>query len=416
MRFIINLLLAVVLLLSTGSALADDLMNIKDSSGISYMRIDSAGNLYLKRYLKQGVSIGSPDASHYYFGNASAVYFDLNMTATSPDYGILSLAQYIVPLCTSITANSTDLFSLTYPVTNPVVMAALRPTGSLEIKGRLYEGVPHDLWGKIINDDTIELHYVENIIDETGFRIQRSTDGTNFSNRTPDALANTTVIYDLYDNPSASYTYRVAAVMSGGTITDYTNIAYIFYPPRQLLATAIDGTTIQLAWQNTSSLSNLSILHSTDNINFSVLASNLSGTCYWHQNISSAGPHYYRVEYYGNPSNTSSATAGYIDGAQIAAPFSLVLARPSSSVVHLEWVDNSSNENGFIIERSRDGINFTAIATVHQDAFSYDDSVSSNFRYVYRVRAYSYGSSVNYSQYTNFAVDNESGESLVICN
>ena len=61
----------------------------------------------------------------------------------------------------------------------------------------------------------------------------------------------------------------------------------------------------------------------------------------------------------------------------------------SSSSIDLGWDDNSSDEDGFYIERSLDGTNFNAIATTGVDAVSYtDNGLSASTTYYYRVVAF----------------------------
>ena len=49
-----------------------------------------------------------------------------------------------------------------------------------------------------------------------------------------------------------------------------------------------------------------------------------------------------------------------------AAPTSLAATTVSSSQINLSWTDNANNENGFRVEQSTDGTNFTQIATAWQ--------------------------------------------------
>ena len=71
------------------------------------------------------------------------------------------------------------------------------------------------------------------------------------------------------------------------------------------------------------------------------------------------------------------------------APFSLQASAASSSQVGLNWVDASSDEAGFVIERSSDGINFTKVTTVGPNVTSHTDSgLSPVTTYHYRVSAY----------------------------
>ncbi len=73
----------------------------------------------------------------------------------------------------------------------------------------------------------------------------------------------------------------------------------------------------------------------------------------------------------------------------------------SSSQIRLTWTDRSSNEDGFSIERSRDGRTFTQIRTVAANTTTYTDSgLASGTKYWYRLRAYN---SAGNSAYSNTA-------------
>jgi hypothetical protein len=70
-----------------------------------------------------------------------------------------------------------------------------------------------------------------------------------------------------------------------------------------------------------------------------------------------------------------------------AAPSNLT-ATPGKKSVTLNWTDNSSNETGFKIERSTDGVNFSQITTTGANVTSYKNvSLTSGTTYYYRVRA-----------------------------
>jgi len=82
-----------------------------------------------------------------------------------------------------------------------------------------------------------------------------------------------------------------------------------------------------------------------------------------------------------------------------AAPSGLGGTASSNSEINLSWTDNSSNESGFSIERSRDGTTFAQIAVVGAGVTSYADtglaSATDNW---YRVRAFN---AAGYSAYSN---------------
>lgn len=105
--------------------------------------------------------------------------------------------------------------------------------------------------------------------------------------------------------------------------------------------------------------------------------------------ISTTEPGYLNIEVYVNglvaviapdfvrpPSNvTLSAT-------------SVELPTPASTVI-LKWLDNSSNEQNFVIERSIDNLNYGLIATLNANVTTYTDQqgLSPNITYYYRIKA-----------------------------
>ena len=72
-----------------------------------------------------------------------------------------------------------------------------------------------------------------------------------------------------------------------------------------------------------------------------------------------------------------------------APPGSLSATTSSSSKIKLAWTDYSSNESGFRIERSTDGINFTRVNTVGANVRSYSDgALAAGVTYYYRIRSF----------------------------
>ncbi|CAG0942222.1 endoglucanase [Candidatus Brocadiaceae bacterium] len=81
-----------------------------------------------------------------------------------------------------------------------------------------------------------------------------------------------------------------------------------------------------------------------------------------------------------------------------AAPGNLSATVISSTSVELSWTDNADNEDGFKIERSTNGVNFSQIATTNANTPSYTDSdCAAGTTYYYRVRAYNTAGNSNYS-------------------
>ena len=74
----------------------------------------------------------------------------------------------------------------------------------------------------------------------------------------------------------------------------------------------------------------------------------------------------------------------------------LVLTLPLQAAdIHLEWNDNSDNEEGFVVERSTDGTTFVQVGTTSVNVNNYVDvGVPLNVELTYRVYAFNdYGDS-----------------------
>ncbi len=80
------------------------------------------------------------------------------------------------------------------------------------------------------------------------------------------------------------------------------------------------------------------------------------------------------------------------------APTGLTATAASSSQINLVWTDASSNETGFKIERSSNGVDFAPLATVGSNVTSYSNTgLSASTSYSYRIQAYNATGSSTYS-------------------
>ncbi|MEW6584915.1 MAG: S8 family serine peptidase [Nitrospirota bacterium] len=71
------------------------------------------------------------------------------------------------------------------------------------------------------------------------------------------------------------------------------------------------------------------------------------------------------------------------------ATFDLTAAPVSSLQIDLTWTDRATDETGYRVEKSADGISFSPIATLGANAGSYSDTgLTDGIRYHYRVRAF----------------------------
>ncbi len=135
---------------------------------------------------------------------------------------------------------------------------------------------------------------------------------------------------------------------------------------------------------------------------------NLDGIYEFHQQLSSKSNntnddnldtnkiYFYKIRGYKNSGFSDFSneinTAGIITSGNLYPPTNLAASVSGISNVNLSWIDNSSNENYFAVQRSSDNILFYRIAILAKNTTSFKDSgnglVTGN-TYQYRIAAYS---------------------------
>src|SRR5262245_45286535 len=133
---------------------------------------------------------------------------------------------------------------------------------------------------------------------------------------------------------------------------------------------------VTLQWQcnNAYTAQGFVVERSTDGVNFTPLASLApTETTYTDPRVG-PGAFFYRVRSFNaqgssRPSNTATAEINVV-----AAPVNLQILNLFAQHIQIGWDPNSSDQAGFQIERSSDGVNFTPIATVDAFTTSYIDA------------------------------------------
>lgn len=271
---------------------------------------------------------------------------------------------------------------------------------------------PTRLTATAISSSQINLNWADISDNESGFEIERSTDGRNFS-KIGDAAGNTTGYASGGLTASTRYWYRVRAKNSAGN-SGYSNLADATTlappvnaptPPSALTASVISASQINLSWtDNSDNEVGFELERSTDGTNFNKitdLGSNV--TSYNNTGLEASTRYWYRILAKNSGGNSSYSNIADATTSQVAptAPARLTATAISYQQVDLAWADISSNENSFHIERSTDGTSFTEIATVVDNSTSYQDkSVLPVTRYFYRVKA---SNAIGSSAYSNVA-------------
>lgn len=102
----------------------------------------------------------------------------------------------------------------------------------------------------------------------------------------------------------------------------------------------------------------------------------------------------------GHYSSQSCPDSGMCSGTPVSAPLapsSLVATPAGSTQIDLTWKDLSSNETGFIVQRSSDGILYTDLATVGAGEVYYASiSLFASTKYYYRIQSYNSAGASDY--------------------
>jgi len=164
--------------------------------------------------------------------------------------------------------------------------------------------------------------------------------------------------------------------------------------PAGLTATAVSGCEIDLGWtNNATNATSLVIQRSTDNVHFSQISAMFnSATNFADTNLPAGTAYYYRVV-----ANNVDGNSPYSNTAQVstqaaqppAVPGGLTVTGVSTNQINLAWIDNSTNEDGFNLERSTNGGNYGSIAMLAAGVTNYSDTgLAAGTTYFYRVQAF----------------------------
>lgn len=271
---------------------------------------------------------------------------------------------------------------------------------------------PTGLTASAVSATQINLAWADNSSNEAGFRVERSTDGINFTQvATPGAGATTFSNTGL--TASTAYTYRVRAYNAAGD-SDPTNdaAAMTLTPapptaPDSLTATAISSTQINLSWADRSNNeTGFRIERSTGGGAYSLIATTgANAVSYPSTGLTANTSYSFRVRAYnadGESADSNAATAT-TPGAAPAAPGSFTGVASYTGTgknktltgVALSWVDVANN-TGYNIERCLQSgkgnqitCNFAPLTNPAADAASaLDSTATTKGTYQYRIRSF----------------------------
>ncbi len=272
---------------------------------------------------------------------------------------------------------------------------------------------PSNLTAVAVNSNRVDLAWVDNSGNETGFTIERAlvTGGVTGPFAAIDGVGmNITSYTDPTVAPTTTYAYRVYAFNSAGN-SQPSNVATVTTPvpppaaPSNLTATLLSNPVrAQLTWRDNSNNENLfQVWRSTNGAAYTQVGTvnrtaaqrtATGGTVSFTNNNLVAGNTY---TYYivavntatapaqsSLPSNTASVTLPALP----AAPSNLRVTTVTQTSVSLAWNDNSTNEADFEIQYRLGGANFQTLVIVPANTTVYiNTGWPPNYTIFYRIRA-----------------------------
>jgi uncharacterized protein (TIGR02145 family) len=175
-----------------------------------------------------------------------------------------------------------------------------------------------------------------------------------------------------------------------------------FFTPENFTA-QLESKAIRISWQQSNTqISGFEILRSVDGGNNSPLISlGKEALSYLDTDVQADKQYKYFIVAKAGDNKSNELTTVIVFKVQPPiAPESLTANVLSTSKVQLQWVDKSTEETGFKIERKTTGGAYSILATVNANTTNHIDStVAEGQTYIYRVYAFNQGG--NSATYTN---------------
>src|SRR2546421_551077 len=268
-------------------------------------------------------------------------------------------------------------------------------------------GTPASLTGNAAAFNRIDLTWQENSRNETGFEVHRSATGSSgtftLQATTPPSA---TTYSDFGLTGSTQYCYKVRAFRTTGhknTYSEFTNTACATTPrtplsaaPSGLHATPHLGYAISVAWTDNSAVEDgVEAQRAASGADWSTIATLPSNATRYHDAALQPDITYWylvRATKHGGTSGNSNAVQAVVATTPPGAPASADAVPYASTGATVYWLDGSSNEAGFRVERSTDGgASWVAAGTTGVDETAFwDQGLTSAQRVCYRVVAFNH--------------------------
>ncbi len=268
---------------------------------------------------------------------------------------------------------------------------------------------PSDLVATTISSSQIDLSWVDNSKNETGFIIESSIDGENYT-KIGETVSDSITFKNKGLLPATKYWYRVKAQNALGSST-WSNITSAITKdivpanPLELTAIALDFSSVQLSWKDVSkNESGFEIERSLDGVSFAKVGEVAANTIQFLEvGLTQLTPYYYRVR-----AVNAVGNSGYSNVVSVTTPKAPLPAKPENlkiipldfDLIRLTWDPVSTNTMEVIIERSTAAeTGFVQIGRQEYGQNSFDDQeILEVMDYYYRIKGVNSIGSSEYSE------------------
>jgi len=241
----------------------------------------------------------------------------------------------------------------------------------------------------------VSISWVDNATNETGARVERSVDGgATWQTAVTIYGENITSATDYGRTTEQQVCYRIIA-FNALAVSAPSNMDCTTPPaaPTGLTATAVDNHTVDLAWTDNSTVEDgYEVQRAREGEPWGPAADLPANSKSYRDVVTSDAAYWYmiRAKKDGGYSYSSNAVRVVVASVPPAAPSSVDATPAGSTTVGVSWSDNSSNEEGFRVERSRDGGASWQVAgtTGISITWFWDSGLASEQQVCYRVVAF----------------------------
>jgi subtilisin family serine protease len=243
----------------------------------------------------------------------------------------------------------------------------------------------------------IQISWFDSAANETGFRIDRSLDNGATWSQAGTVKAGITTYLNGSLQAGTQYWYRVRSYDSLGSSpwSDVVSATTLPPPsaPENPSAVPLTASSVRVTWTDTSnSEQGFKIERSTDGVTFN--ATSTAGENATSATVSSLLPattYWFRIRGYDGSVMGPASPVVQAETLDVpSAPTGLTATTVDTTSIRLDWIDTSTTEQGFKVERSADGgVTWTTVSSRPANSVSYTNgSLTPGTQYSFRVRGY----------------------------